>query len=313
MKSIYLILLVSFPLVASGQGVMTADKAEIRIGDQVKVTVRTDLSNGREWINADRVWPEFLKGIEVVAGPEWNRDNPAASIATWTISIFDTGVVRIPSLIMVMQQQGQVDTQYTNDIPIKVLAVEPDSTGLEEIKDIYPEPFNPGYYKKYIPHALVFLLAVVGLILWLRQRKSKHVVPEAAPVPLLPHEWAGKALDELAGKKLWQRGEVKEHYTALMDILREYLERRFGIHAREQTSDEILMQLRLQELSPRLLADTAELLSIADLIKFAKADPGMNIHADTIERVRVFVAETTSSFFQSTPGVPKSAGDEAAE
>ena len=106
----------------------------------------------------------------------------------------------------------------------------------------------------------------------------------------MPHEWAIKALDELAEKKLWQQGEIKEHYTELTAILREYLERRYGIHAMEQTSDEILVQLRHQHLkSESLLMDTEELISVADLIKFAKADPGMDIHAATIERVRIFV------------------------
>ncbi len=133
------------------------------------------------------------------------------------------------------------------------MPVEPDSTGLADIKDIYEQPFNPGYYKKYIPHVLGAILLIAALILWLRQRHSKRVAPEPSPVPLLPHEWAIKALDELAEKKLWQQGEVKEHYTYLTTILREYLERRFAIHAMEQTSDEILIQLRILHLSGGLL------------------------------------------------------------
>ena len=99
-------------------------------------------------------------------------------------------------------------------------------------------------------------------------------------------------MDRLEEKKLWQKGEVKEHYSILTAILREYLERRYGIKALEQTSDEILQQLSLQNLSPELLTDTEQLLSVADLIKFAKADPGVNLHEAAIERVRRFVKET---------------------
>ena len=95
--------------------------------------------------------------------------------------------------------------------------------------------------------------------------------------------------------------------------MREYLERRFAIHAREQTSDEILVQLRKQHLSNPLLADTEELLSVADLIKFAKADPGMDIHAATIERVRKFVIETIPAFQQDTTSEVKEEGDETVQ
>ena len=93
-------------------------------------------------------------------------------------------------------------------------------------------------------------------------------------------------------KRLWQSGEVKEHYTLLTGILREYLERRYGVNALEQTTDEILQQLSYLQLSDDLITDTEQLLSVADLIKFAKADPGVDIHAATIERVRRFVRET---------------------
>jgi hypothetical protein len=313
MKTIWITLALWIPLACAGQAVLSVDKTEIRIGDQVRATITTNLSGGREWINADACWPDSLSGIEVVSGPEWNRDRADATIAMWTVAFFDTGVVRIPALKLVIQHQGQSDTFLTNDVPIKVIPVEPDSTGLSAIKDIYEQPFKPGYYKKYIPHILGAILLITALILWLRQRESKRVVPEPAPVPLLPHEWAFKALDDLAEKKLWQQGEVKAHYTYLTTILREYLERRFSIHAMEQTSDEILIQLRRLHLSAGLLINTEELLSVADLIKFAKADPGKDMHAATIERVRDFVKETTPDTSSQQVDKPKPGEDEVVE
>jgi hypothetical protein len=313
MKGILLPLVFFIPFVCSSQATLSADKTEIRIGDQVKATILLDLGNGKELLNTDHIWPDSMKGIVVVDGPSWNRDKPESTTATWSVALFDTGVVNIPSLPLVIQQQGTIDTVFTNSFTVKVLPVEPDSTGLSGIKDIYEQPFNPGYYKKYIPHFIGALLLIAALVFWLRQRKSRRVAPEVVAIPLLPHEWAAKALDELAERKLWQRGEIKEHYTHLTDILREYLERRFAIHAREQTSDEILIQLRKQHLSNSLLTDTEELLSVADLIKFAKADPGMDIHAATIERVRKFVIETIPAFQQDQVEQAKSEGDEAVQ
>lgn len=313
MKGIFLPLVFFLPFVCASQATLSADKTEIRIGDQIKATILINLGEGRELLNADHIWPDSMKGIVVVDGPAWNRDKPESTTATWSVALFDTGVVNIPSLPLVLQQQGMTDTIFTNSFAVKVMPVEPDSTGLSNIKEIYEQPFNPGYYKKYIPHVIGFLLFIAALIFWLRQRKSKRVTPEFVAIPHLPHEWAVKALEDLAERKLWQKGEIKEHYTYLTDILREYLERRFAIHAREQTSDEILIQLRKQHLSNSLLTDTEELLSVADLIKFAKADPGMDIHAATIERVRKFVIETIPAFQQDQTEQAKSEEDEAVQ
>lgn len=300
-------------LTLTAQPKLSVDKTGLRIGDQVKATITADLSGGKEWVNAEHTWPDTSKVLEVVSGPVWNKDNPAAVTATWMVAVFDTGWVRIPPLPVVITSVGQSDTLYTNDIPVKVDPVQPDSTGLAQIKDIYHQPFSLGYYKKYIPHVLIALLLIAALIYWLKQRKLKKAPPEPVIIPLKPHEWAEQALRELEEQKLWQRGEVKEHYSGLTGILREYLERRFGIHAREQTTDEILEQLRKQQLSQALLTDTEQLLSVADLIKFAKADPGIDIHAYTIGRVRQFVLETTPSVPQADSEPPKPQNDGMAE
>ncbi len=296
MKSFLLTIVCLFPFACIGQAKLSVDRSEIMIGDQISATIMLDLSNNMELINTETVWPDSIEAIELVSGPEWEKSNPSATTARWKVAFFDTGWIRIPRLLLVFQKEGQLDSLYTNDVPIKVLPVIPDSMGLEAIKGIYVQPFNPGYYKKYIPHVLIVLLLLTGLYFWLRQRKSKHVDAPPSPPPPLPEEWALAALNALAEKKLWQGGEVKEHYTELTGILREYLERRYGIHALEQTSDEIIGQLKKRNLSQDLLTDTEQLLSVADLIKFAKADPGMNIHVDTIKRVHSFVEETTPIF-----------------
>ncbi len=300
MKYFLVISCMTMGMSAFGQASLTVDRTTIRIGDQVKATIELRGDMGGEWINKNKIWPDSMKGIEVVNGPDTTAKNTGGLVATWTLSFFDTGYVRIPKLPVTLQHQGRVDTFYTEDIPIKVAAVEPDSSGLLAIKDIYKHPFSIGYYKKYIPHALGLLALITALVYWWRRRKAKAPQPVYVPPPPAPHEWAYAALDELAAKRLWQGGDIKEHYSLLTGILRGYLERRFKIRALEQTSDEIISQLQSIHLSPATLKDTESLLSIADLIKFAKADPGIDIHAATIERVRAFVKETTIAFLSNT-------------
>lgn len=276
----------------SGQATLEVDQTEIRIGDQIRATIRVTLQPQQQWVNQEAIWPDSMAGIELASPSGTALTDQGIQSVTWMLSIFDTGWVRIPALPVIISDPQRTDTLYTRDVPIQVHAVEPDSAGLRAIKDIYGTPFSPAYYSRYIPHALVVLALIIGVYLWLRQRKTKKRNDVPLPPPLLPHEWAYHALDELIRRQLWQQGEIKEHYTQLTAILREYLERRFGIHAMEQTSDEIIAQLRRQELSKDLLSDTEELLSIADLIKFAKANPGMDVHTAAIGRVRAFVTGT---------------------
>ncbi len=292
MRWSFLVAFVLLTLHAFTQTVMTVDRTEVLLGDQVKATITTDLSNGKEWRNLAEVWPDSIPGIEVASGPEVDSKNPASTRATWLISVFDTGYVHIPVLEIVIRDGNNLDTFLTTDIPIQVKSIEPDSSGLAPIKDIVRQPFSLGYYKKYIPHALVVIALLVAAYLWWKKRNRKIETPEIILPEPLPHEWALSSLDELENKRLWQSGEVKEHYSLLTAILREYLERRYGIKALEQTTDEIVGQLRALQLSSSLQDDTAELLSVSDLIKFAKADPGIDLHAAAIMRVRNFVNET---------------------
>ena len=275
---------------AIGQVNLSVDRTEIIIGDQLNATITIDAAREPLWLNRDAVWPDSIPGIEIVSGPETKTTGTTLS-ATWTLACFDTGYVMLPAVGLVFGSGGNRDTVWTQHIPIKVSPVAPDSMGLADIKDIYHHPFNPAYYIRYIPYLLI-ALALTALYWYWWKRRKRTVVETEVEIVLLPHEWAFKALDQLAEQKLWQCGEIKAHYSQLTGILREYLERRFGIHAMEQTSNEILAQLKGIQLSPTLISDTSDLLSAADLIKFAKADPGMDMHAATTERVRRFVRET---------------------
>lgn len=313
MKCRITLLLIHLVFISFGQTVLNVDRTSVVIGDQIKATLTTNLADGREWRNVGELWPDSIPGIVVVSGPEIDNKNPASVRYTWNVSVFDTGIVRIPPLMVVIRQGNNLDTTYTIDIPIQVKSIEPDSTGLAGIKDVVKQPFSLVYYKKYLPHLLIVLIILAGLYFWWKRRNKKQDVVEAPKPEPLPHEWALLALDDLESKRLWQSGEVKEHYTLLTSILREYLERLFSINALEQTTVEILEQLKKQNLSNDLLVDTEELLSVADLIKFAKADPGIDLHAATIERVRRFVRETMVMAAKPDPVIDLKAPDETVE
>lgn len=130
-----------------------------------------------------------------------------------------------------------------------------------------------------------------GFAVWaLRRYKKEGTVLKKKPEPT-PYETAMRELKELKAKNLWEQGLEKEYFTRLTDILRIYLDRRFGINAMEMTSREIMD--RLYESDVKDKRDyVRQILSVADFVKFAKVRP---LPADNIaayENAVKFVEET---------------------
>jgi hypothetical protein len=203
---------------------------------------------------------------------------------------WDSGYLQVPPIPVVYLQGSRQDTVYTRNIPIEVIMPKVDTT-LADIKPIIEEPAK---WQDYLPYLLgiTAMLAVVVVVIALRKRKTKKSLPSLPPVVLLPHEIALQKLAELKKQKRWQQGLVKEYHSELTYILREYLENRYGIQALEQTTDEILTQLKKPDLSTSLSEKLEHLLQTADLVKFAKAQPPLDFHDRAMAYVEDFILET---------------------
>jgi hypothetical protein len=155
-----------------------------------------------------------------------------------------------------------------------------------------PKPLKPQWEA---PRGYGFLLWIAGalvlaaLAVWLVRRRRRRAVAKPAE-PELPADFvAFQRLDEIERMNLLERGEFKTYYTLVVDALRAYMEKRYGILALDQTSDEILWDLRRQK------ADTGEIepvLREADLVKFAKYKPETAAAKRLIDTVRGIVAKT---------------------
>ena len=171
-----------------------------------------------------------------------------------------------------------------------------------------PSPLKPQWEA---PRSYMWLLLVaaaivlVGLAIWLfrKRRKRKVVAPSKPELP--PDFVALRRLDEIERLRLLQKGEIKKHYSLVIDTFRTYLERRFGILAMDETTDEILFDLR----RTRVEIDGLEaILSEADLVKFAKHRPDIPVAEGLIDLVRGIVARTAPR-----PLSPESDAESAAD
>jgi hypothetical protein len=149
---------------------------------------------------------------------------------------------------------------------------------LKDIRDLARAP-RPPLFPWIIGLVGALLLSFLG---WRRLRRSRPVGQASPPAPVLPeptpdftpYALALAALARIEREQWPRRKQVARHYEAVVDALRDYLESAESIPARERTTAELLWSL-----PPRLSDEGArdqfgELLEEADLVKFARLEPG---------------------------------------
>ncbi len=143
------------------------------------------------------------------------------------------------------------------------------------------------------------LAAVIGAIVWEGWRRwkawrSRRPAEIVAPMPSIPPEIAAEtALTELQASGLWSSGQHNLYYLRLTEILRLYLEARWGEAATAMTTPEIARLIKDRHADIRLAAQSRELLQRADLVKFARIKPAPSDGDDDAQLVRSIVHATT--------------------
>ncbi|MBK6830821.1 MAG: hypothetical protein IPG92_08835 [Flavobacteriales bacterium] len=165
-------------------------------------------------------------------------------------------------------------------------------------KDIKPIelPFSLTWWLReqwmWIAGGSAIALAFVALILLIRRfrRKVPEVEIEAPVIPL--HERVLLQLEALDRERVWQQGDHKSYQSRLTDLLRGYIEERYRVPALERTTDELLHELRVSPLSMEQQSLLANLLRLADMVKFAKALPSPQENEQMMVSAVRFIRET---------------------
>jgi hypothetical protein len=150
----------------------------------------------------------------------------------------------------------------------------------KNIADIKPVIKMPVVWADVWPLLLMGGLILVGIALvgfgiyaFIRWRNNKPVFSISKPAEP-PHNIALRDLDKLRSEKLWQSNRTKDYYIRLSDIVRTYIEGRFGVMAMEMTSEEIIASIRFTGFEDNNLIDRlGRMFTLSDLVKFAKAQP----------------------------------------
>lgn len=193
-----------------------------------------------------------------------------------TITSFDTGLITLPPLPFIFQNDTLTDTIFTNPILFTVHALPVDTTK-QTIFDIKPPIGEPFSWKELLPYILWGLLAALiiaaAIYVYIRIKNKKPIIPIPEKPKDPPYVVALNQLNELKDKKLWQKQLYKQYYSELTDILRIYLEEQFQIPAMESITSELIQHLKNHAFDDELIRNMQSLLTTADFVKFAKATP----------------------------------------
>ncbi len=287
------------PLKAQQAGAFASiDSNAIMIGDHLNMEIGIGVPEG-----FDILWPQLAdtlsKHIEILSKENIDTITENDQIVLrqrLKITSFDSGFFEIPSVVFHFRRPGDTALFPANTNKLFLQVYTPVVDTAQDFKVIKGPVSEPYTLKEVLPWVLlgiVVIAAIVLLIWYLRKRSKNQPVFRPRSRPLAPpHVIAIEKLEELRLARIWQQGRLKLYYTQLTDIVREYLERRYGFDAPEMTTEEILEALRHQKVNSEVTNKLKSSLELADLVKFAKARPTALENDLSLDHCVDFVNET---------------------
>jgi hypothetical protein len=309
--SVILIVWVSCTLFAQVKVESELDSTQIRIGEQVKLKVRVSTSP-----QAKVVFPSYkpeqqlTEGVEVVETTrDTIREEQRTIVCSYTLTSFDEATYTLPALPIVVNGK----TYQTRPMKLLVETVPVDTTNAEVMDPAYDVEDNPFLWTEWAAPVSFFLLsALLCFLIYLMAKRLKSKKPirfqRRIVKKVLPHEKALQAIDALSATSHTTAEEQKDYYTELTDVLRQYLDERFGINAMEMTSSEIID--RLQQEDPGKIDELKEVFQTADLVKFAKYFTYDNESDFYLSSVVHFIEETKQADTEQVVEVKEELSDD---
>ncbi|MDI1316817.1 hypothetical protein [Flavobacterium sp.] len=246
-----------------------------KIGAEFKLTLKTDVDT------LSKVkFPEAKNfgALEVIQSYKMDTVKSGARyqlIKNYGLTQFDSGKYMIPRIPVLINGKPV----FSDSIKVEVNDVKVDTLKqkMYDIKDIAKVESPLGTWWIYL--LILFAIGVAGYFIYkyIKKRQSEPKVEEI--IFKSPIEKATTLLQQLEGKELWQKGEIKHYYSELTDIARNYIEEEIHIPAMESTTSELIEALRKAakqqklKLSNETVQNLEKVLMQADLVKFAKVKP----------------------------------------
>jgi len=255
------------------------DSTKIRIGSQFNLTLKTKIDT------ASRVYfPEekFFGALEVLESYpidtiiDKENNSKIELFKKYGLTQFDSGRYVIPRLKVLIDSKPFL----TDSLQIEVVSVETDTLRqpLFDIKEVIESQQKAS--SNWLFWVLICIaIAGIGFLGFRFWKKHKKSVSKENQIKYTPIEKATIGLKKLEEKQLIEKGAVKDYYSELTDIARTYIEEAVKFPAMENTTSQLIDNLKKTAIRRKLafsneIIDSLEkVLRQSDLVKFAKSKP----------------------------------------
>ena len=246
----------------------TVDRNQILIGEQIQLNLQAFIPKNQSihWFQVDT-----FSHFEILSKSKLDTqltDKGTSLSQTLTVTSWDSGHWLIPSFVLGKSKTKPVliAVNYTPMAP---------NQPYNDIKDILEvqTPLQSNWYWYLL--GIAVLIALFMLFFPPHEKQVK----EAPPAP--PEDAYKLAQSRL--QKLSAADDAKPLYTALVFILRDYLEQRKGIRSLSKTTVDIATQIKKLQIPEAIHQPLEATLQLSNMVKYAKYQPSVAEKQSSIE------------------------------
>ena len=301
-KAIHSLLFLGIAFLGNAQEKTTVrasvDKNSILIGEHINLVLEADIPENDPigFFAVDSITHfEFLQKGKI---DTTNTNKGTILKQLFRITSFDSGQWVIPSYHMPQSEDLKTDSIIIN-VGYLPMDTTKDYNDIKEIIEVNAKK-KMDWTWYYVGGGVLLVLLLIYLLT--RKKKKKSSVQVAQEQKIIdPYTEAIQQLEILQKENLLAKDETKLYYSRLTDIFRVYVEKRKNIHSLQQTTDDLVYQLKNIHLDKERYDQLAGALRLVDFVKFAKYIPTdadhVNVYATikkTIEQIERLNPVTTA-------------------
>ncbi len=265
---------------------------EITVGDPVELTIRVKTEEYKQVVLPS---PENLAPFEVLKVDTLKGAKDEIAVK-YTITHFEAGEQELMDIPVLFLKESSTDSAMLSAGSVMVHSVLQAEDSTAQIRDIHP-PVKMGWLiSDIMPFVWIGLgiIVAVGIALYVYNRwfGGAKVIEELVAVKPPPYDTAMRDLEELRLKKLWQQGLLIQYYSELTEIIKHYIGGRFEFDAPEMTTDELMYEKEKWAASEENLNYIRQIITCADLVKFASYTPERTAHEANLKAGFEYVTST---------------------
>ncbi|SDC14414.1 hypothetical protein [Niabella drilacis] len=240
----------------------SVDKNKILLGEPVLLTLEIKAPPGSK---IQPVKIDTLPHFEFLSKDSIVKDSAEGQLILrqyFRITSFDSGRWAIPPIVLNAEAK-------TASVLMDVVFTEPfdPSQPYHDIQDIRSIPFKLGKQFEKWWYMIALLLIMMTLVVYVMTGEKKPRAETKAYKSAYT-----RAKQQLAELKKAQVPESR-FYARLVEILRAFLSERARVNSLQQTSGDLVEKIKPLFNDGQLYQSLAQVLSLCDLVKFAKYDP----------------------------------------